>query len=1441
VWGTPSSSKFIEANGYVPEITNANYGSCSSSTYAGNPINTTNGNKYRQENDFTATGLSPLNITRYYSSNKNKRTTVGINWRHSYTALLTANIHTESVPYIGGDSNFSSLQSTAQLACESGWNDIKATYNKPVLANSTAVYLNNNCSIQDANGSALGTIAVRDDSSGGISPNPPQDTVVIERANGNAIIFTLVNSTWTAPTDADVSLVQTTSGYTLTTAQDTVEQYNLSGQLVSTLSRTGMQQNLAYNATTGLLESVTDSLGNALGFAYTGTQLTTVTLPDATQLVYSYDGNNNFSSVKREDNTVKTYIYENTSFPNALTGIIDENNQRYMTFSYDALGRAVTSELAGGVEKVIVNFVDDTSSTVTDALGEVRTYRFTTINGEKKLSALEGSPCSSCGGNNALYTYDANGYVNSKTDFNGVQTTYINNARGLATSVTEAVATPSERTTLYAWHSTYALPTCIIGTQRTRHFVYSTNGLLESRTAIDTSDAVNFDTAASKTCDAILARSDYASLNKRTTSNTYYPEFGLLKSVDGPRTDVNDITNFVYDTAGNLSTITNALGHVTELKNYTLRGKPQTLIDANGLITTITYDVRGRVDLVTVGSQLTNYDFDAVGNLDRVTRPDGSLIDYDYDAAHRLTDIRDQLGNHIQYVLDALGNRTKTDVKDSAGTLKRTQTAVYNQLSQLEKTIGAATQTTDYLLYDHNGNLKQVRDPEGNVTVLGYDALNRLETTTNALLKSSTTKYDAQNNVISITDLRGLETTYQYDGLGSRTQQTSPDTGITQYIAHDSAGNVLSMLDAKNQTTTYQYDVLNRIGLVTYDDGTQTDYLYDQGINAAGKLSSIEYTNTSGAGSSVWVYDVHGRITSKTELVNTLALTTLYTYQATTGLLDSMQTTGGHVVSYAYLNAQLNSISVDGNILLKDITFDPFGAVNAWTWGNGLASSRTYDQDGQLSTYTLGNSLYDINYTLSGNVQDITNLNIASTQQTFNYDALHRIKDYASSIGSEAYDYDASSNRIALTNLSTTQTSLYAIDTASNRLLNISGVSNVSYIYDANGNTTNDGVHSFGYDARNRLIDVDAGDIKYQLNALGQRVQKTLAPIGNINGDDVFGRSDINALRTYIRKGGVYLASYDCNKDGILDRDDLKCLRELIQYQRQNPDAPIDNGITLYVYNEQGQLVAEHTDTGIVKQEVLYLGSLPIAVLKLNQVYYIHTDHLGTPRMITNTTNTPIWTWMSDPFGTTAANDDPDGDGVNFVFNHRFAGQYYDWETGLHYNYFRDYDPSTGRYVQSDPIGLAGGLNTYGYVGGNPLYYVDSYGLAEYSPSRITKSFNRNDTRGGFSDNGTSLVFNPDFYNPSRAAEILITGVSFAATGGIAGISGKGIQQCAKKLANNKNLCKNSALAALLGLSVCQQGKLQGTARRFVTHRETVTTIVKPLPKLRRPPFVIPK
>ncbi len=116
-----------------------------------------------------------------------------------------------------------------------------------------------------------------------------------------------------------------------------------------------------------------------------------------------------------------------------------------------------------------------------------------------------------------------------------------------------------------------------------------------------------------------------------------------------------------------------------------------------------------------------------------------------------------------------------------------------------------------------------------------------------------------------------------------------------------------------------------------------------------------------------------------------------------------------------------------------------------------------------------------------------------------------------------------------------------------------------------------------------------------------------------------------------------------------------------------------------------------------------------------SQVFYVYADQIGSPRRITTSdaANKVVWAWDNlDAFGANLADEDPDADGKAFTYNLRFPGQVFDAESGMHYNYFRDYDPAIGRYIESDPIGLKGGLNTYAYVYDSPLHYSDPKGLS---------------------------------------------------------------------------------------------------------------------------------
>ncbi len=510
-----------------------------------------------------------------------------------------------------------------------------------------------------------------------------QGYIVAARPNGRIFTFSLVGATWTPDADVKDSLVRLTDASSETTgwrytdgATDEVETYDASGKLIAIASR-GLTQALSYDSE-GFLKTVTDPFGRELRFTYnTKGFVETMIDPAGGVYHYSYDTKNNLVSVSYpdatpsddSDNPKRLYHYEDPRFPYSLTGITDENGNRVATYAYDDKGRAILSEHAGGAERVTLTYHGDGTTTVTDAQGASRTYTFEAYQGIVKVKSIQGGACPTCPAQSQFNTYDANGNVVSKTDFNGIVTKHTYDlTRNLEISRTETVGKPEQRTTTTQWHAEFRLPVQIdVFDRNNTHlkrttFTYDTVGRVLAQTEIDS-----------------------ASGESRTTTHSYNA-MGLLASVDGPRTDVADITRFEYDAQGNLITSTNALGHETRISAHDAHGRPLTLQDPNGLVTQLAYDARGRLKSRTVDGQVTLFSYDATGNLSGIMLPNGMSLAYTYDAAYRLTAIQDRAGNTITYTLDPLGNRIKEEVTDPAGALTRTHARVYNSLNRLHTT-----------------------------------------------------------------------------------------------------------------------------------------------------------------------------------------------------------------------------------------------------------------------------------------------------------------------------------------------------------------------------------------------------------------------------------------------------------------------------------------------------------------------------------------------------------------------------------------------------------------------------------------------------------------------------------------------------------------------------------------------------------------------------------
>jgi YD repeat-containing protein len=231
------------------------------------------------------------------------------------------------------------------------------------------------------------------------------------RSNGKKYIFKKTVNAYTADADINDKLVElkdasgNRTGWQYTTGDQEVETYDVNGKLLFMTDRDGLTQSLTYSNTStpttiapaaGLLIRVTDSFGHQLNFTYdASSRIKTLTDPAGGLYRYAYDANNNLASVTYPDGTSKTYHYENTAFPHALTGITDENGNRFATYTYDAQGRATSTEHAGGAERASLTYNAD-GTTVTDALNTARTYHFQTILGvvkSKGQSQPGGSGC----------------------------------------------------------------------------------------------------------------------------------------------------------------------------------------------------------------------------------------------------------------------------------------------------------------------------------------------------------------------------------------------------------------------------------------------------------------------------------------------------------------------------------------------------------------------------------------------------------------------------------------------------------------------------------------------------------------------------------------------------------------------------------------------------------------------------------------------------------------------------------------------------------------------------------------------------------------------------------------------------------------------------------------------------------------------------------------
>ncbi len=893
-------------------------------------------------------------------------------------------------------------------------------------------------------------------------------SVIANRANGSGYLFVKVSGLFKGNADVPYTLTLASGVWTLKDDRDTVETYDSTGKLISIVQRSGLRQTLAYDAS-NRLQTVTDDYGRSLTFAYDAKErIARVTDPAGGEFVYGYDeATNVLTSVRYPDGSLRRYHYEVPGKSGLLTGISDELGVRYATYGYDAQGRAVSTVHAGGANPISVVY-NATGAAVTDPNGTTNQLDFVTDYGVVKSSAVN-SPSIGTNATSAATTYDANGYVASRTDFGGTTTTFAHDARGLETSRTEAFGTAQARTITTQWHATLRLPTRVTEPGRETTFAYDGAGNRLSMTVRDTVTNAT-----------------------RTTAWTYNA-VGQMLSMDGPRTDVNDLTTYAYDAQGNLSSVTNALGQTTQITDFDAHGNPLRLVDANGVVTTMAYDLRQRLLSRSVAGAETSFEYDAAGQLTKVTQPDGAFLSYGYDAAHRLIEVEDDLGNRLSYTLDAAGNRIAEQVYDPYGVLARSRARDFDALNHLVRDQDGTGRGTGFV-YDLEGKRISTADDLSRSTGFAYDALDRLTQTTDAANGLTRYAYDARGNLVQVIDPRGVTTGYAYDGFDAVTQTLSPDAGTTTY-SYDSAGNRHQQTDARGISATFEYDALNRLVAVHYPDSSEdVVYGYDEGSNGVGRLTSI----TDPSGQTRYSYDAHGNVIEDARVIGTTALTTRYAYDAADRLV-AMTYPSGRTVTYSRDAAgrisDVRLAGFGGRDLATSLLHEPFGPVAGLVYGNGLVLSRQFDLGGRLTAQQAGTvQQLGWQYDAAGNIIGLSDSAHPERAQSFAYDALDRLTDASGAYGTQQFAYDAVGNRSTLTDDGATTS--YGYDAASNRLLT---VGSTAYQYDAAGNTTFDGSNHFVFNQANRLAAVtrDGAQLaSYVYNALGQRVRKAAGTQG---------------------------------------------------------------------------------------------------------------------------------------------------------------------------------------------------------------------------------------------------------------------------------------------------------------------------------------------------------
>ena len=668
----------------------------------------------------------------------------------------------------------------------------------------------------------------------------PDGSVTIRKDCGQKLRFTPGSEGYSSSLGNGDVLVQNNGIFTYTANDGTKEIYDYLGRLSKKVATNGNSLAFTYGSDirgplTGVsLFSLDPITPQVVSYYY---QLNMIEEMDANGLVtgnrviLSYDTSSNHNKGRLNgiwDNASRSVIYDHNDAFGNLTGVngpsanstygyndsrnihsvtsINEGNGEYIN-GYDDKGRVFTQ--THGTGAIVFDYLTDlkvkVTTTVKDSEGVLLNTAIRTVDFNDEAMVVKSTDSY---GNVTNYVRDPVslkifreehwqnlGSIETPDLVLKSATQYTYDTKGNILTRTEAQGTAQEKTTTYTYHPTFNT----VETETVKSVVDPS----QNRVVTNVYDGANGNLLTTAETGLLDVATSY------TYTTTYgYNGAGQLTSIDGPRTDVQDVTSFGYDPiTGYRTTMTQPIIGTTVYSNFNALGSPQTVTDPNGNSTIYTYYPDGKVSTVKApgDTNATQYFYvtscgaSCSGKLDHIVLPEGNTITYGYDGLGNVATITDDLGNSIIYTYDSEGNKIKEVIRDEAN---KTLSYEYDALNRLHKVINPDTNYTQYT-YDSLGNRISLRTPNAALSTYRYDALNRLIAVIQPGTVTTGYGYNTNNNLTTVTDDNDNTTTYKYDDHGRVYQVISPDTGTTTYH-YDPAGNMISKKDAKDVTIIIQ-------------------------------------------------------------------------------------------------------------------------------------------------------------------------------------------------------------------------------------------------------------------------------------------------------------------------------------------------------------------------------------------------------------------------------------------------------------------------------------------------------------------------------------------------------------------------------------------------------------------------------------------------------------